>query len=357
MNYRIAQMQDNVNVLSVNPPAEDITYTDIVSRFAIVMGVKNPTAVGAGYLDHMSSILTKVEIVDGSDVLVSLTGKRLLGMNFWDKKGKLYNKTTGQYNTSGRVMFDIDFGRYLWDPVLGFDATKFKNPQLKLTFDDTVYHASVQSLTYDLYAYLFDEKRPTPSGFLMRKEVETWTPTANAWKTVDMPTDYPYRQLFIYGYGTAKGIPHAVEEFVLSENLDKRKPIEIYTKDLMYLLGSEYDMFREYIESGDTATSFYVVFSEDMRALMNANTATAVGIGADGNKLTVTPAAGGDTHHGFAIGQLPMHMIPILVQDQMDMDDWYNVVPLTNLKLKCRAKNETMVAPAAGVYLEQYRPY
>ena len=357
MKYRIAQMQDKVDVLTTNPPAEDLSFSDIVSRLSIKLSIKNDAAAET-FLDHPAASLTDVEIIDGSEVLVSLSGKRLLGMNYWDKDGKIFTKNTSQYDQSSRMILDIDFGRTLWDEKLGFDSSKFSNPQLKLTFDDTKVQAdAITELNYDLYAYLFDEKVPAPSGFIMRKEVESWTPTANAWHTVVMPTDYTYRQAFIYGFGTEKGIGHAVEEFVLSENLDKRKPLEIYTKDLQYLLRSKYSAFREWFEAHNLATTFYVATSEDVRVQVSQNIALAVGGTAAGNKVTITPAAGGSIATGHTYGYNPMHMIPILIHDQHDMDDWYDVTALDNLKLKCRAKNETMASPEAGVYLEQYRTY
>lgn len=361
MKYRIAQMQDKVNVLTTNPPAEDLDFVDVVSRLTLKVSVKNPSASGAAYLDHITSVLTDIEIVDGSDVLVSLSGKRLLGMNYWDKGHAPYQKALSVEDTSSRFLLDIDFGRYLWDTELGFDASKFKNPQLKLTFDDAKLVASgIQELNYDLYAYLFDEKVATPTGFLMRKTVEEWTPSQDAYHTVVMPTDYKYRHIFAYSRGTLQGISNGIEEIRLSENLDKKIPLDIYTKDLTYLLASKYEMFREYVEArittAGTSIDLYSAITEDLRAIMSSNAAAGVEVDRDSDKLTLDASVAGDIS-GFAIGWNPMHMIPCLLCDQQDIEDWYDVTELDSLKLRTKAKNATQTSPEAGIYLEQLRTY
>lgn len=361
MKYRIAQMQDKVNVLTTNPPAEDLDFVDVVSRLALKISVKNPTGASPGYLDHISSVLTDIEIVDGSDVLLSLTGKRLLGMNYWDKGHAPYQKLHAVADTSSRFLLDIDFGRYLWDMELGFDASKFKNPQLKLTFDDTKLVASgIQELNYSLYAYLFDEKVATPRGFIMRKAIEEWTPSNAAYHTVVMPTDYKYRAIFAYSRGTNLGLSNGIEEIRLSENLDKKIPLDIYTSDLRYLLASEYERFEEYLEfrniTPTTPATLFSAITDELRAVMSTGAVGTVEVDTDSDELTLDASAAGDAF-GLAFGWNPMHMIPCLFCDQRDISDWYDVTKLDSLKLRTKAKATPQTGAEAAIYLEQLRTY
>lgn len=93
------------------------------------------------------------------------------------------------------------FGRYLFDRELAFDATKFSNPQLKLTHNlATITAVGVEGFesagcNVRVVAKLMEDT-PAPTGFLLSKEHYNWnTGSSSLRKYLDLPTDYPYRML------------------------------------------------------------------------------------------------------------------------------------------------------------------
>lgn len=368
MNYRLALIEDSISLTTAGSRTVDIDFVDVCSRFQFDIRYKNPASGADTYLDHPMSAIEKIELVDGSDVLESISGKQLGAMMFYDNKGYMFNINDAEMATSNGFTLNLDFGRYLWDRELAFDPGKFTNPQLKLTYDKANIHASEQTLTYSLYGHLFDERKVSPMGFLMRKEVEKWTPTADAHHYVTMPTDYKYRTMWLHGQGTnsggdnRRGIPSAIANFKLSEDQDKRVPIDMSTKEYLRLLDAQFPLVRERVNCYPDATGttrFIVMPSQEMRAIVtgsgdynhyvNITEGSTLGLGTSGG--------GASKVFGEAIGQCAHHIMPIVFGDQQDPADWYNVRKDMKLKLDCQTKNETQYNAEATVLLTQLRPY
>lgn len=366
MNYRIARIKDAVDISTAGSDGIEVDFKDVCSRLAFDFSYKNPTAIGDGFLDHPAAMLEKVELVDGSEVFVSLTGKQLLAMMAYENKNPAYHINYPVFNSTGRLVFNLDFGRYLWDRMMAFDPNRFTNPSIKIEWDMEKLHADEVSLVYNLDAYLFDERAVTPTGILMRKTVEEWTPSKNAPHDVTMPTDYKYRTMWLYGWGTnsdatnPRGIPSSIAEFKLSEEMDKRIPLDLDMREYLRQLETEFGLFRERFECSPNITSgFYVLASEQMKAIATAADAsypyTSV---TEGNRLLVQAGGtGAGQIFGESFGQAPLNIAMVPFGDQKDPDDWYDTTMLGSLKLKVKAKNEDLYSPEAAVLLTQDRPY
>lgn len=366
MNYRIARIEEDVDISTAGHDTIPVEFKDVCSRFVFDFSYKNYTAIGDGFLDHPAAMFEKVELVDGSDVFVSLTGKELFAMMAYENPNPGYHINYPVFNSTGRITFNLDFGRYLYDRDMAFDPNRLSNPTIKLEWDMAKLNANEVSLVYNFDAYLFDERVVTPAGILMRKKIEEWTPTQAAPHTVTMPTDFKYRTMWLYGYGknqaltNPRGIPSSIAEFKLSENQDKRIPMDVDMREYLRQLETQYGLFRERFECSPNITSgFYVLASEQMKALATPSDAsypyTSV---TEGNRLLVQAGgAGAGQIFGESFGQAPLHLACVPFGDQMDPDDWYDVVDMGSLKLKTKAKNEVLYSAAAAVLLTQYRPY
>ncbi len=78
-------------------------------------------------------MITKIELVDGSDQLLSLSLKEAQALEF-RRKGKMPYVRPGESASGAQEESTlILFGRNLWDKEYYMDLTKFRNPQLKIT--------------------------------------------------------------------------------------------------------------------------------------------------------------------------------------------------------------------------------
>ena len=125
MNYRKAIMLTAEACTAAATKIIEFKGKEIISRIRIQLKLTNngstPTA-------HPAEAITKIEIVDGSDVLWSLTGKECQALNFYST-GKPAFDIIDYINDEYCVpMMNINFGRWLWDEDLAFDPTRFNNP-------------------------------------------------------------------------------------------------------------------------------------------------------------------------------------------------------------------------------------
>ena len=85
MNYRIASMLASESATVPATKTIDIDLNKPISRITIQMKGTNSTSVPTA---HPAKMLTKIELVDGSNVLYSLNGLQAQAINFYES-GKL----------------------------------------------------------------------------------------------------------------------------------------------------------------------------------------------------------------------------------------------------------------------------
>ena len=230
----------------------DLNMRSPISQLIIDSRVLN--GAQASSTDHPLAGLTKVEIVDGSDVLFSLDGFELQALDIYDSgihpRGGWFNYLPG---TETDAQVAMSFGRYLWDEILAFDPGKFLNPQLKITIDEDGGGMNSSGMKLSVLAAMFDEVPPSPTGFLMTKELKRWTKTAAGHEYTDCPLDYPYRKLFLQSR-YAGSPPHwCFSNIKLSSDQDKKVILNGEFRDLMFGIGRENAFIKELLTSGAQA--------------------------------------------------------------------------------------------------------
>jgi len=149
--------------------------------------------------------ISAIEIIDGADVVFSLSGVeayalacRALGrMPF-----SVFDEDAGQSQT---VMIPILFGRFIGDSELAFDPTKYSNPQVRIKWNLAAVTAVgatgfvALSLQLSIIAELMIGVS-APAALLSGKRIYTYTTAAGGYEYIEMPTDEPWRYLFLRGY-------------------------------------------------------------------------------------------------------------------------------------------------------------
>lgn len=354
-NYRKALIYKETDATTAKTETIDIDLADVISRLQIQFHSTNnghtPTAVHA-------AAVSKVEMVDGSDVLLSLSAKQIEAMMFYDGRKVPYEREF-RNGVENYMVLEKFFGRKLWDPLLAFDPKKFRNPQLKITHNKASGGSSPNAATLQVCADVFDEKVPTPIGFLMDKEYYSFTSAASASNEyVDLPNDYPIRRILLQTIKSGSWWENLLSEIELSEDEGKRKPIELTTGgELVQLVHSLYGPCEELYVGTFPAIAqqtIYTMISESVYCLISPIGAPDVYTDAEcvGGSQTLTPEAV-TAWRALIKGFIPHGVIPLDMGDLQDPDDWYDVTKKGKIKLRLKAAGSV----AFNVILEQLRKY
>ena len=176
--------------------------------------------------------ISKIEIVDGSEVLWSLPGDVAYALYSQLNGAPANEYHTGATSDSPQVAIPILFGRELYDPELAFNPRNFRNPQLRVTFDEATVRAAgatgfvSDSITLTILTHLMEDA-PEPSGFLMCKDIEDYTSLGSGDHPTEMPTDYPYRMVMVRVYEAGTDLRSSITNYKLNCDGGKFVPFDI----------------------------------------------------------------------------------------------------------------------------------
>jgi len=362
MNYRLTTILGREAVGNDKTEVIDLNLVDPVSQFQIVY---ESTGVGSGDADgHVAKCITKIELVDGSDVLFSLSGQECQAVDFYHRGKEPGNLNFNLAGTEGWWMFNINFGRFLYDPDFAFDPRKFTNPQLKITIDLDA--GGVQSVAgfLTVNAHIFDEKAVTPEGFLMHKEIVNYGMGPASHEYIDLPTDYPFRKLFIAAQTYGVGLEHLIDSIKLSEDNDRKIPFSDSFNNIMRSIIAQSPPFNEQIIAAGGAADniFYCTpcFWPTLQATKWASSKNALiltAYGGDGGRGSVYADTPPGNYTVLVKGWCPHGAIEIPFGLQEDPADWYDVTKLGSLRLDILSKAGRSATDTVQVYLQQLRKY
>ncbi len=318
-----------------------ILTKDIISRINIYWQV---TLAGEGQDGYQHLDITKIELVDGSDVLFSLNGGQAQGLCIYDRKVPTMNYKQRYNGNSMASNYGIDFGRWLFDKQLALDPSRFDNLQLKISYNEALADTGASDNELEVRADVFDEERPSPIGFLSAKEYFSALSPASGYAYVDLPTDQVLRKLIVQGYLIANEPGYSVAEARLEEDGGKRVPFDWNIDRYYRIMQSVWTPVEEEVIGLAAAGGrvFYVTPS-DFYTMIYPHSSDKGGkdISVDGwqkgGKFTVFNASGGLYFNALARGYLPNHCVEFPFGDPKDLDDWYDVTKLGSLRLRLKA--------------------
>jgi len=362
MNYRTAIILAAQDLVSASGTKTiDLNISDIISRIIIRWQVTKSISYMNSYAH---SDILKIELVDGSDVLHSLNGGQNQALCIYDRKVPTMLEG-GIIGANAQIShYGIDFGRFLFDPVLAFDPKQFRNPQLKITYNEALSDTGNEANELEIWAECFDEKVVSPMGFLSAKEHHSYTPASSGvYEYIQLPTDRVIRKMLIQGYLADHEPWYQVAEAKLDEDNDKRIPfdwnLEKYyqvrkSRDLMVM-----DSIATQLEV--TARAYYLTPTDYWAGLILQNTDPSYSAGVPyvgaGGVFSCSVAGGGGTeNNGISHGWLPNHCFQFPFGDQQDMADWYDATKVGSLRLRLKSGGGYSGSDIATV-IQQLRSY
>ena len=355
MNYRKATVYTETDASTAKTESIDLDLVDIISRLQVRFNITNAST---SITDHPAKIASKVEIVDGSDVLWSLNGEEMEAMDYYDTwKSRSYELDYMGFWPC-QLILNINFGRWLYDDMLAFDCSRFRNPQLKITHNKALGGSNPGSMNLQVLADVFDEKRVSPQGFLTSREFFSYTPVASSYKTIDMPTDYILRKMLIQSKYSTNSFTDNIDEIRLDENNLKKIPLDLNMFHYLGSIESTYPMYTEevHFSGAEFGGYLYVTPCEYPGvALGQHGTPTAyITANQGGGKLTVT-GAGSSEFRALVTGWLPHGCVPVEFGDCNDPADWYDIRAIKDLNL--RLHHASGIGGTVKIITQQLRRY
>ena len=362
MNYRLATILDREAVAADITKVIDLNLADPVSQFQIIY--ESTGASSGPPVALAAQCVTKIELVDGSDVLYSLSGAEAQAVDFYHRGMEPANQNIYLNGMNAEMVFNLNFGRHLWDPVYAFNPAKFTNPQLKITIDRDAGGCESTAGFLTVLANIFDEKAVEPTGFLMHKEIKSYAFGSATHEYTDLPTDYPYRKLFIGSLIPGTGADYIFNTIKLSEDNDRRIPFNHSVQDVLRMIVGQGKPYREKQVCAIGGSSGYFYCTPTYWPKLDAvswesvnNPYTVTITGGDGGRGNVY---GEDTLTNVSIGiegYCPHGILEIPFGLQDDPADWYDVTGMGSLRLDIVSASGRGATESCEVMLQQERKY
>ena len=358
MNYRNYKFLARETFSADTTKVIDINMQDPIS--SIVLGFEFSKTDHIVTLHPMASI-TKIELVDGSDVLYSLDGYEAEALDWYNNGGNLRSNYNMQQTASDVSRYvGIHFGRHLWDEEYAFDPKMFTNPQLRITLDIDAWAAAADYLYITAWANLFDERPVSLKGFFMSKELKQWTMADNTHEYTDLPTDYPYEGIYVRAYLAGTEPNSCIENIKISEDQDKKIPFDMGGQEVLRCMLNNYPPVSEEIVCSPHTVARYVWVTPTTRvhavgqpwAAAAADQGTTCYNG-EGGRLSIITASAASNTQVIVRGYVPhcVYRLPCSVRE--NPDTYYDVTRIGSL----RADIEGAAAAQGFIFLQQLRGY
>lgn len=360
MKYRHALLLSPTDLGEAGTKIIDIDVNKPISRINIRF--KTTKANYAMSVPAPANI-SKIELVDGSKLLHSLSGYENQALAYYSR-GNISMEHGQHIPTLAEVdMYALDFGRHLWDELLAFNPLRFDNPQLKITWDEDVSDTGVSANECEVWADIFDEKEISPLGFLVATEHYSYTPSAaDAYEEVSLPSDRLIRQILVRAYQDGYEPWYNIDEIRFDEGTLDKIPWEYTDLEMYYRrMKSVWPMIQTplVIEPTTSARVYYVPQTDFWAFVVGIPMAVAPslyvnGTSMRGGKLSAIASAS-EQVAGMACGYLPWHCYQFPMGKLDDIDDWYDP---TDKKPRLRLRASTGGSSVTGyVILEELYRY
>jgi len=233
---------------------------------------------------------------------------------------------------------NIDFGRFLYDKVLAFDPTKFKNPQIQVTHNAATIATGGVRTDYAILADIMEGLSANPIGFLMKKEAKSWVAANGAWEYSELARDYVYRALWLQAQTNLIGVDGHWSRAILSEDNYKRIPFDVLIDDLVADNAATYGLISEPVSGtiSAVATPLFAAPTYGGNCIVN-NQINANGLytaNLNGGQYNVVSANGTDDFRGVVNGLCPQGMVVFDMGPNDVIEDWYDPKAIGDLRLE-----------------------
>lgn len=241
----------------------DLPQKDFLSQILVRLYHLNTTYTAA--LVPVFHAVSKLEVIDGSDVIYSLSGAQAQAVAYYRGRTNPCPGRNDWESTETSDVFYIRFGRFIHDTKYLLNLGALTNPQLKITYDYAT--TSHDGYTYTCpttptvkYTVVCDILRGSPAGYvgeyISAREIFTYTSAASSTEYINIP-----RTDKIYGIGvravyTANLMGNDLSRVRLNINNQEWIPFDIYWAEMEQLHA---EWFEPFITTSGRIEMYYQV--------------------------------------------------------------------------------------------------
>jgi len=174
-------------------------------------------------LGKLNAMVSKLEVLDGSDVLHSLSFRQEQARDYFLTGRLPFQQLSSKASATVIEEADIYFGRFPGDREFYLDTSRFSNAQLALTHaltlsDTAGFTTATGYLT--IIARLIEEGALPCRGFIMSKQADSYTTLGSGYRTTDLPLKNDYQSLMFGALETLIEPDIDVTNYKLTRNDD-----------------------------------------------------------------------------------------------------------------------------------------
>lgn len=233
---RYIYLQNGYTLADAGEFVFNIGSNDVITQLDVV--VKATNGATNNKAAHIADVVTSIELMDGSEPIVSLSGYELGGMACY-KKGSFVNGLISEIAADVQsIRFPISFGRWYGDEQLALDLSRHKNVQCRVKWNlaairavgATGFVTATGLLT--VIAHVM-EGGGSPMGYLSMKRHALFTTAASGIARVDLPMDKVIKAIGIRSWETVTGGLSGISHVKLTNNENAEVPLDLDTADFL----------------------------------------------------------------------------------------------------------------------------
>lgn len=311
----------------------------------------------------MMQCVQSIELLDGSNVIFSLTGPQAFAYACYRKGWMPFMEVSEFPGADNTLAFEYLFGRWPGDTIYAFDPTKFANPMLRLTWNLATVRA-VGALGFltgtGLYTVIANvmEGAPAPQAMLSTRQHYQFVTAVGATTFIDLPTDRRIKMILLRSSGANWGGIPGVSRAKLTCDQDKFIPFDLRQQDVINLLSNKnppYHYKHSFdFKNGDTIFPL-MKWDEDVQLQgyqgddVYMYTNNGQGNGVVNVLLAGVADANMRSYSGHVTGWFPMHTAGIDLGEWDDPATWLDPSSFHSIQLQL---TQDVAAMAASVALE-----
>ena len=237
MRTQAIYIEDQRTWGDTGPLTDKLNISEPISAIDVLIRATNGSTTNLA--NPLNVDVDRVEIIDGTDRLHSLSLVQGIAQNFYEY-GRYPNHILTEGNDEVQQEgYRISFGRYLGDPDYWLDPSMFSNLMYRFTGDLTI-SATVGFATgtrdVTLIAHTMPDHSGSRAGFFMSKEMKQFTSAVSGEDRTVLPDDFPFRMLGVRAFETAIGFDVDITNLKLSQGKDAFVHFDISATHFMDLM-------------------------------------------------------------------------------------------------------------------------
>lgn len=196
--------------------------------------------------------LEKLElIVNGSQVVKSLSGRQVRAMMFYQKMKQPEAFTSNYASASSRIDLFINLGRHFHDMDYMLDLGKVNDPELRITYDFTkttelgwIKGEAMTSPYRDTICHLLRESAVVPKGYIKTHEIYRFTNPVSKKENMIIPRGPMYSNLYLQSFYRDSGLAFTLDEVEVNIDNGRLIPLRLAMSEFMDMVAANYgDIF------------------------------------------------------------------------------------------------------------------